>query len=354
MEEDIFGKKRSIVGLLPGNLAQIEEKKVENVVIKVVSYNSENLVEKKLNSVEECLAFKDQPGTNLWINVDGLDQVKVIEKLGSYFDIHPLTLEDVLNTGQRPKMEDYDSYIYIVLKIMLLDEEKDEIIQNQVSIIFGYNFILSFQERRVDIFDPLMERLRNPAFRHKKHGVDYIAYSIIDAVIDNYFLVLDHFKEEVEEFEDELINNPTPETLKAIQKYKKEIFILRKSIWPLREMINSLQKTESEIISDNTHVYIRDIYDHTIRVIDSIEFLKETLASMVSVYLSSVNNKLSDIMRVLTLITTIFITLTFIAGVYAMNFDYMPELKIGYPAILFFMASVVAIMLTYFKKKRWI
>ncbi len=164
------------------------------------------------------LAFKDQPGTNLWINVDGLDQIEVIEKIGSCFNIHPLTLEDILNTGQRPKMEDYESYVYTVLKMMLLDTEKDEIIIDQISIIFGYNYILSFQEREVDVFDPLRERLKNPASRLRKNGVDYLAYGLIDAVIDNYFLILEHFGEEIEEFEDQLVVRPSPETLKIIQK----------------------------------------------------------------------------------------------------------------------------------------
>jgi magnesium transporter len=216
------GKKESKVGLAPGTLVHIGEKKVEKVRIKLVAYNSEEIVEKELNSVEECVVFKDKPGTNLWINVDGLDQIEIIEKLGSYFEIHPLTLEDVLNTWQRPKMEDYESYVYTVLKIMLLDSEKKDIITekkdiiiDQISIIFGYNYILSFQEREVGIFDPLRERLKNPASRLRKNGVDYLAYGLIDAVVDNYFLILEHFGEEIEDLEDELIVHPEPEILKT-------------------------------------------------------------------------------------------------------------------------------------------
>ena len=302
------------------------------------------------------MAFKDQPGLNLWINVDGLDQIEVIEKLGSYFNIHPLTLEDVLNTGQRPKMDDYGSYIYTVLKMMLLDKEKNEIIIDQVSIIFGYNYILSFQEREVDVFDPLRERLKNPASRLRKNGVDYLAYGLIDAVIDNYFVILEHFGEEIEELEDELVIHPSPETIKTIQKYKRDMIILRKSVWPLRELINGLQKIESELIKETTQIYLRDIYDHTIQVIDSVEDFRDILSSMVDVYLSSLSNKMNDIMKVLTVIATIFIPLTFVAGVYGMNFEYMPELqwRWGYPAILLFMATVGAIMFSYFKKKRWV
>jgi magnesium transporter len=351
-----YVKRGSKVGLAPGTLIHIGEKKVEKVRIKLVAYNSENIIEKELNNIEECLNFKDQPGTNLWINVDGLDQVEVIAKLGSYFEIHPLILEDVLNTEQRPKMEDYQTYIYTVLKIMLLDSQEKEITLDQISIIFGYNYILSFQERDVAIFNPLRERLKNPASHLRKNGVDYLAYGLIDAVVDNYFLILEHFGEEIDELEDELIVHPTPETLKIVQKYKRDMIILRKSVWPLRELINGLQKTESEIIKDTTRIYLRDIYDHTVRVIESVEDLRDILASMMDIYLSSVSNKMNDIMKVLTVIATIFIPLTFIVGVYGMNFDNIPELhwSWGYPAVMLLMASIGITMFIYFKRKQWV
>lgn len=349
------GRKEK-VGLAPGTLVHVGEKKVEKVVIRVLAYNSEKLIEKELNSIEECVAFKDRSGLNLWINVDGLDRVEIIEKLGSYFNIHPLTLEDVLHTGQRPKMDDYGSYIYTVLKMMLLDEDKEEIVTDQVSIIFGSNYILSFQEREVDIFNPLRERLKNPASRLRRGGVDYLAYGLIDAVVDNYFLILEHFGEKIEDLEEELIISPRPETIKSIQNYKRDMIILRKSVWPLRELINGLQRSESELIKETTRIYLRDIYDHTIQVIDSIETYRDILSSMVDVYLSSLSYRMNDVMKVLTVIATIFIPLTFIAGVYGMNFDYMPELewRWGYPAVMVFMTTVGITMFTYFKKKRWV
>jgi len=351
-----FGRRKLKVGLAPGTLVHVGEKKAEKVVIRVLIYNSEELIEKELQTVEECLAFKDNPGMNLWVNVDGLDRIEVIEKLGSYFKIHPLTLEDVLNTGQRPKMEDYDSYIYTVLKMILLDEEREEIIIDQVSIILGSNYILSFQEREGDVFDPLRERLKNPASRLRKNGVDHLAYSLIDAIVDNYFLILEHFGEEIEELEDKLIVNPTPETMRLIQKHKREMIILRRSVWPLRELINSLQRVESGLIKETTQIYLRDIYDHTIQVIDSIEAFRDILSSMVDVYLSSLSNRMNDIMKVLTIIATIFIPLTFVAGVYGMNFDYMPELRWhwGYPVVMLSMALIGISMFLYFKKRRWV
>lgn len=351
-----YEKRGSKAGLAPGTLVHIGEKKVEKIRIKIVAYNAEKIVEKELDSVEECLDFKDKPDINLWINVDGLDQTDIIETLGSYFEIHPLTLEDILNTVQRPKIEDYESYVYTVLKMMLLDTKKDEIIIDQVSIIFGYNFIISFQEREDDIFNPIRERLKNPASRLRKSGVDYLAYGLIDVVIDNYFLILEHFGEAIEELEDELVVQPSPETLRTIQKYRRIMITLRKSVWPLRELINGMQKIESEIIKDNTRIYLRDIYDHTIQVIDSVEDFRDILSSMIDVYLSSISNRMNDIMKVLTVIATIFIPLTFIAGVYGMNFEYMPELhsQWGYPAVMLFMAILGSTMFIYFKKKRWV
>jgi magnesium transporter len=350
------GRKQSNVGLAPGTLVHVGEKKAEKTVIKAWLYNSEKLIEKELQTVDECQELKGQPGMNLWINVDGLDQIGIIEKLGGYFGVHPLTLEDVLNTGQRPKMEDYDSYIYAVLKMMLLDEEREEILIDQVSIIFGTNYILSFQEREGDAFNPIRDRLKNSASRLRKNGVDLLAYSLIDAVVDNYFLILEHFGEEIEDLEEQLIVDPMPETLKAIQKYKRDMITLRRSVWPLRELINSLQRTESQLIKESTQIYLRDVYDHTIQVIDSIEAFRDILSSMVDVYLSSLSHRMNDIMKVLTIIATIFIPLTFIAGVYGMNFEYMPELKWrwGYPAVMFAMTILGISMFLYFKKRRWV
>jgi len=351
-----FGRRGSKIGLAPGTLVHVGEKKAEKVVIRVLAYNSEKLIERDLETVEECFEFKGQPDINLWINVDGLDRVDIIEKLGGYFNIHPLTLEDVLNTGQRPKTEDYDSYIYTVLKMMLLDTEREEISIDQVSIIIGPNYILSFQERQGDVFYPVRERFKNPASRLRKSGVDYLAYSLIDAVVDNYFLILEHFGEEIESLEEGLVIQPRPETLTTIQKYKRDMIILRKAVWPLRELINGLQRVESDLIKESTNVYLRDIYDHTIQVIDSVEELRDILSSMVDIYLSSISYRMNDVMKVLTVIATIFIPLTFIAGVYGMNFKYMPELewRWGYPVVMLGMTFIGVSMFAYFKKRRWV
>ena len=349
------GRRGSQIGLAPGALVHVGEKKVEKVVIRVLAYNSDKLIERELEKVEECLEFKDQSDLNFWINVDGLDRVDIIEKLGGYFNIHPLTLEDVLNTRQRPKTEDYDSYIYSVLKMILLDTKK-EITVDQVSIIIGSNYILSFQERKGDVFDPVRERFENLASRLRKSGVDYLAYSLIDAVVDNYFLILEHFGDEIEYLEEGLVIHPRPEILKTIQKYKRDMITLRKSVWPLRELISGLQRVESNLIKENTRFYLRDVYDHTIQVIDSVEDFRDILSSMVDIYLSSISYRMNDVMKVLTVIATIFIPLTFIAGVYGMNFKFMPELEWhwGYPTVMIGMILLAVSMFAYFKKRRWV
>jgi magnesium transporter len=350
------GRKRSEIGLAPGTLVHIGEKKAEKVVIRVLAYNTEKLIEKELDSVEECLEFKDQPDINLWINIDGLDRVDFIEKLGNCFNIHPLTLEDVLNTGQRPKTEDYDSYIYAVLKMIFLDTEKEKIIIDQVSIIIGPNYILSFQEKQGNVFDTVRERFENPTSRLRKNGVDYLAYSLIDAVVDNYFLTLEHLGDKIEYLDEGLVIQPGPETLKIIQKYKRDMIILRKSVWPLRELINGLQRVESDLIKKTTRVYLRDVYDHTIQIIDSIEGFQDILSSMIDIYLSSISYRMNDVMKILTVIATIFIPLTFIAGVYGMNFEYMPELKWrwGYPVVMVGMTIIGISMFVFFKKREWV
>ena len=352
----VSGKRGSQIGLAPGSLVHVGEKKVEEVVIRVLAYNSEKLVDKKLEKIEECLEFKNHPDLNFWINVDGLDRIDIIEKLGGYFNIHPLTLEDVLNTRQRPKTEDYDSYIYSILKIILLDPKKEELTIDQVSIIFGSNYILSFQERGGDVFDTVRERFENPASRLRKNGVDYLAYNLIDAVVDNYFLIMERFGDDIEYLEEGLVTQPRPETLRIIQRYKRNMIILRKSVWPLRELINGLQRVESDLIKETTRIYLRDVYDHTIQVIDTVEDFRDILSSMVDVYLSSLSYKMNEVMKVLTVIATIFIPLTFIVGIYGMNFKFMPELEWhwGYPAVMLVMTFLAVSMFIYFKKRNWV
>jgi magnesium transporter len=350
-----FIKKMSKkVGLPPGAL-HIGEKRDEKVRIRIIDYDEARLQEKEAKTVEECFPFKEKP-TVTWINVDGIHQPDIVKQLGDYFGMHPLVLEDILNTDQRPKMEDFDNYIFIVLKMLYYDEKKDDIKAEQVSLILGKNFVISFQEREGDVFDPIRDRINTGKGRIRKMGADYLAYALIDAIVDNYFTILEKLGEKIEFMEEGLVTNPTPKTLQAIQNLKRDTISLRKSVWPLREVINALERGESSLIKKPTRVYIRDVYDHTIQVIDTVETFRDMVSGMLDIYLSSVSNRMNEVMKVLTIIATIFIPLTFIAGIYGMNFAQMPELERpwGYPAVLLVMLVVGIIMLIYFRRKKWL
>ncbi|HDT12286.1 MAG TPA: magnesium/cobalt transporter CorA, partial [Candidatus Marinimicrobia bacterium] len=288
--------------------------------------------------------------------INGLYDVDMIEKLGTYFHVHPLILEDVLSVNQRPKVEDSGDILFIVLRMLQFDDEKKEIISEQVSFILGKNFLFTFQEKAGDVFEPVRVRLRQYKGRIRTMGADYLAYTLLDAIVDNYFLVLEKMGDQIENLEELLVNNPTEETLITIHKLKREMIFLRKSVWPLRETINGLERSESSLIQKSTGIYLRDVYDHTIQVIDTVESYRDMVSGMLDIYLSSVSNRMNEVMKVLTVIATIFIPLTFIAGVYGMNFEFMPELgwKWSYPLLWLFMIGVAILMIFYFRKKRWL
>ena len=323
--------------------------------IRIIDYDESHFEEKEAKEVEECFPFKDKP-TITWINIDGIHRVDVVEKLGKYFNLHPLALEDIVNTRQRPKIEDFVDYIFVVLKMLYYDEKESETKAEQVSLVLGPNWVISFQESEGDVFDSIRERIRSDKGRIKKMGADYLVYSLVDAVVDNYFMILEKIGEEIEEIEDELVANPAPETLQTIHDLKRQMIFLRKSVWPLREVISRLERWESSLIQKSTYIYLRDVYDHTIQVIDAIETFRDMLSGMLDIYLSSVSNRMNEVMKVLTIIATIFIPLTLVAGLYGMNFKYMPELEWhwGYPFVLLIMFTVGILMVIYFRRKRWL
>jgi len=349
-------KKRSEkAGLPPGSLIHVGERKAEKVKIRILDYDEAQFEEKEAKNIEESFPFKDKP-TVTWINIDGLHEVEIIEKLGSHFGLHPLLLEDILNTDQRPKMEDYGEYIFVVLKMIYPGEKKDEIEAEQVSLIFGSNFVISFQEHEGDVFNPIRDRIRSNKGRIRKAGADYLTYALLDAIVDNYFLILENAGEKIEDTEQQLATNPSPETLQYVREMKNEMIFLRKSIWPLRELINGLERSESPLIHESTGAYLRDVYDHTIQIIDTIESYRDMISGMVDLYLSSISNKMNEVMKVLTIFASIFIPLTFIAGIYGMNFEFMPELKWhwAYFALLGFMLLVGISLVFYFRRKKWL
>jgi len=333
----------------------VGERRHERIKLSVINYNGANFQEKEVNNVEEAFSSRDKSSVT-WLNIDGVHQPEVIEQVGKHFGIHPLVLEDIANTGQRPKMEDFDDYIYVVMRMLRFDVKENETKTEQVSIILGRGFAISFQEREGDVFDTIRDRLRNNKGRIRKMGSDYLAYALIDAIVDNYFMILEKLGETIEDAEDKLVTNPSTETLRTIHDLKREMIFLRKSVWPLREVINRLERSESALINKPTCVYLRDVYDHTIQVMDSVETFRDMLSGMLDIYLSSLSNRMNEVMKVLTVIATIFIPLTFLAGVYGMNFRYMPELEqaLGYPAVLILMLIIAMLLVVYFRRKKWI
>jgi magnesium transporter len=357
----ISGLRSRKAGLAPGTLVHVGKRKLGAVKISRIDYTEDWLTERSALSAADALVTKRRPKVR-WINVDGLQQVDVLEKLGSYFKIHPLVLEDILHTGQRPKMENYDSTLFLVVRMLRYNERERIVEDEQVSIVLGSNFVLSFQEGiEGDVFDPIRERIRRKKGLIRSQGADYLAYSLLDGVIDQYFAIVERLGERVEDLEHELLENPTRATLQEMYRLKRELLLVRKSVWPLREVVHQLDRGDCPLFGKSIRLYLRDLHDHALSVLDALENERELLSGMIDIYLSSVSYRLNEVMKVLTIIATIFIPLTFIVGVYGMNFDMstspwnMPELRWywGYPAILAVMTMMGIGMLVYFKRKKW-
>jgi len=342
-------------GLPPGTLMHVGEKRGTKSEIDLINYTKDTLDLKRIEKIEDCNNYINASSLT-WINVCGLEDLEIIKEFGKNFAIHPLVLEDIVNTNQRPKIEEFEDYIFVVLKMISYKEEKGKIDIEQISLIINSNFVISFQEKRGDIFDPLRERIKGGKGIIRKMGADYLTYALLDTIIDNYFIVLEKIGDKLEDLEDELISYPTSEKLQNIHSLKRDMIYLRKSVWPLREIVSKLERSDSKLIQASSHLYFRDIYDHTVQVIDAIETSRERLSSMLDIYLSSMSNRMNDVMKVLTIIATIFIPLTFIAGIYGMNFKYMPELSWegSYYVVLLLMLVVAVGMIVYFKNKKWL
>jgi magnesium transporter len=341
-------------GLPPGALVHVGEKKIEKTRIRVIDYDEDGIEERELASVDECFPYKDSPAMT-WINIDGLHEVDVIQKLGDGFGLHPLVLEDIVNTGQRPKMEDFEDYLFLIIKMLTYDDEEGVVKAEQFSLVLGPHYVISFQEKVGDVFEPLRERLRKGKGRIRKGGPDYLLYALIDAIVDNYFVVLENIAEEIESLEDRIMIDPTTDLLQTIHNLKRELIFLRKSVWPLREAVSALERGDSGLVQEKTAIYLRNVYDHTIQIVDTIETFRDMVSGMLDVYLSSVSNKMNEVMKVLTIIATIFIPITFLAGIYGMNFKNMPELEWawGYPLLWCIILVVGLVMVLYFRRKKW-
>ncbi|MBC8014148.1 MAG: magnesium/cobalt transporter CorA [Sporomusaceae bacterium] len=343
------------VGLPPGTLLHIGAARSEKIKITMMCYSKEDWTEKQFTNVDELLQYEYSAGMR-WVHVNGIHRVDVVEKIGNKFALHPLVLEDIVNTNQRPKLEENENYIYIVLKMINHDEHKNKIDFEQISIIVGRNYILSFQENDNHTFHQIRDRVKKTDSRIRTKGIDYLAYAMIDCVVDHYYVALEYLGEKIEILEDRLMVDPGPNALKDIHHLKNEMLFVRKAIWPLREVINALARGDSPLFDHDTLIYLRDVYDHIIQVFDAIEMYRDMVTGMFDIYISSVSYKLNEVMKVLTIIATIFIPLTFIVGLYGMNFKYMPELEWewGYAAVLLFMSIITIGMILYFRKKKWI
>lgn len=342
-------------GLPPGTVVYTGKKKAEKINIDMIEYTGRKFKEKRLKKVEECFPFKKTPAVT-WLNITGIHNIDIIKKVGKHFGIHPLVLEDIAHAYQRPKIKDFEKYTFMILKMIYHDQNKRDIITEQISLIIGKNFVISFQETEGDIFNPIRERLRDEKDKIRENGSDYLAYSLIDSIVDNYFAVLEIVGEQIENLEKEVVEKATSSTLHRIHIIKRDLIQMRKSVWPLREVISHIERGESRIFKKSTEIYLKDIYDHTIQIVDTVETFRDMATGMIDIYLSSISNKMNEVMKVLTIFATIFIPLTFITGIYGMNFKFMPELEWqhGYFVTLGVMAVVAIILMIYFARKKWL
>jgi magnesium transporter len=348
------GRRSRKAGLPPGSLVFVGPRRVEKTTITVIDYNETVVRETQVAGPEECRQYITG-NTVTWINVTGLHDSQVFSRIGEVFGVHPLILEDIMSTGQRPRFEDHGSLLYCVLEMLYRPEGSTDVVAEQVSMLLGKGFLLTFQEVDGDVFDIIRNRIRTGKGRVRKMGCDYLAYSLIDAIVDNYFVVLEEVGDKIENLQDAVIESPQPKTMQSIHRLKREMIFMRKNLWPLREMVNALDKSESELLSETLTPYLRDVYEHTFQVIDTVETWREMISDATDMYMTGVSNRMNEVMKVLTVIATIFMPLTFIAGVYGMNFKHMPELEWhwGYLATWAVMISVAVGMGVFFKRKNW-
>jgi magnesium transporter len=346
-------KRSRKTGLPPGTLVHIGEKKTDKITITAFHYSGSGCEEKQVDQPELLTSPTDE--SVIWANVSGVHKMEVLEAFGKQFSLHPLLLEDIANTDQRPKLDDYETYFFLVMKMLALTERQDVLFE-QVSLVLGRNFVLSFQENGTDVFQPVRDRLRGGKGRLRQSGADYLLYTLVDAIVDQYFAVLESVGEKIESLQQVVVADPKPETLREIHALKRQLLFLRRAVWPLRDVMNNLSRSDCPFLQHHTKVFFRDVYDHVVQIVDTIETLREMVSASLDIYLSSVSYRLNAVMRVLTVITTIFMPLSFIASIYGMNFEHMPELKSewGYPLVLAVMTLVGIGMLVAFRKKRWL
>ena len=356
----MFKFKHQKPGTAPATLVAPDSESLLKPVIILMEYDQANFTEKKVENIEELYPCRDNEKVS-WINIDGLGDVELLRRIGEHFGLHPLALEDVLNTSHRPKIEEYHEHYFIIAQMIYPNESK-EVCCEQVSMFLGANFLITIQEDVGDVFDTVRARIRNGRGFARSMKADYLAYALIDAVVDHFFPALEMLGDEIEDLETELLDHPSRQCVMRLHDLKRTLLHLRRAAWPEREIVNALSRDESGLVCKETKLFLRDCYDHLIQIMDVIESYRDLTTGMMDLYLSSLGIRTNEIMRVLTVVTTIFIPLTFIAGVYGMNFSpeagrfSMPELRqpYGYPACLALMLAVAVGMIFFFRKKRWL
>ena len=341
-------------GLPPGSLVFLGKQRVDNISITVIDYNADTLQETTLSNPSECRTYLKRDSVT-WINITGLHDENILGQVAEALDIHPLIMEDILNTGQRPKLEDHVTSLFCVVKMLSQGESAGLVRSEQVSMILRTNTLITFQEVEGDVFDTIRARIRGHKGSIRTKGSDYLAYALLDTIVDNYFVILENVGDRIESLQDAVLENPDPKALHSIHNLKREMVLMRKNVWPLREMVSNLNKSENSLISKDLSPYLHDLYEHTFQVIDTVETWRDMISGALDIYMTSVSNRMNEVMKVLTVIATIFIPLTFVAGVYGMNFENMPELKwkFAYPATWALMISMGFGMAIYFKRKKW-
>ena len=349
-------KKSHKTGLPPGALIHVGALKSNTSIVTVCGYDNDLFWEEKTDDLKKCLTLLKQKAPVLWVHIDGLANIKLLKGIGDHFNLHHLTLEDILNADQRPRQEPYDNYTYMVLKSVSYNEKEQGLEFAQVSLIIGPNFVVSISDCKTSFFEPLRKRIAAGKGNIRMHGSDYLAYSIIDIVVDSYYSVLEMVGEKLDSLEESLLSSVNEKTLHSVHFYKREMVRMRQAVWPLREALNGLIQSDSVFIHVDTNLHLRDVYSHAVQIIDTIEIYREMLSAMIEIYLSIINNKLNEVMKILTIFAAIFIPLTLISGIYGMNFLYMPELswRYGYLFALSLMAAVAFVLLCYFKRKNWL
>jgi magnesium transporter len=333
-----------------------KEQKGDAPRITLIRYDPSHYEQKQVKRIEDCFPITGEPGVT-WVNIDGLQAREIAEKVGKHIGVLSLVVDDISKVGSRPKLEEFDDYIFGIMKMLYFGKTRNDVIVEQVSYIFGENYVVTFQERAGDVFEPVRERLRTGKGRGRRMGSDYLAFMLLDAIIDNYFVILETIGDGMATLEEEVVEVPSKETLRSIYKLRRKLLFLDRAIWPSRTVVDRLERSDSRLIKMTTKQYLRDVYDHAIQVIESIETYREVFSNMLDIYVSSISNKLNEIMKVLTIIATIFMPLSFIVGVYGMNFvlPFPPySVEWGFFAVMALNVGVILAMIAYFRRRKWL